>query len=175
MTTNPPPRGETTRALILDTAAAALASAGYHGTSYSELIAHSGISKGAYYHHFPSKQELALAVYRDRQDKVVSASAAAVAGLASPLARLFGLLRTRARLFAQDRSLQCLPRLSTDFATVPELSRQVAEGHRVPIELFQGLLEQARQAGEIRADLDLAVMARVLFATLVGVNELSER
>src|SRR6187455_3105432 len=137
---NPPARGEATRARLLDAAAATLASAGYHGTSYSELIAQSGLSKGAYYHHFPSKQELALAVYRDRQERVIEASAKAVAGVGSPLARLFALLRVRGALFARDRTLQCLPRLSTDFAKVPELSQKVAEGHRVPIELFRGLL-----------------------------------
>lgn len=168
-------RGETTRARLLDAAATALATSGYHGCSYAELIASSGLSKGAYYHYFPSKQDLAMAVYLDRQKKIIEASTEAVAEVASPLARLLGVLRVRAKLFATDQTLQCLPRLATDFATVPELSSQVAEGHRVPIELFRRLLEEARKAGEIRGDMDLDVVARVLFSALIGVNELSQR
>ena len=47
-----------TRQRILDTAASSFARAGYNATGVAEICAKAGISKGAFYHHFPSKQSL---------------------------------------------------------------------------------------------------------------------
>jgi AcrR family transcriptional regulator len=168
-------RAEQTRVRILEAAATRLAVAGYHGTSYAELIADSGLSKGAFYHYFRSKQELAAAVFSFKQTTVIGAIQGTVEGITSPWKRLQAALRVRAKLFATDRSLQCLPRLSTDFASVPDLAPQIAASHEVPIRWFQGLLEEAVAQGEIHPDLDCGLIARVLFSALVGINELSQR
>lgn len=53
-------RGENTRARILDAAAAGFAEQGYDGTSVAEICGRAGVSKGAFYHHFASKQDLFL-------------------------------------------------------------------------------------------------------------------
>jgi len=54
------PRAEETRTRILDAAAAGFAERGYDGTSVAEICDRAGVSKGAFYHHFPSKQDLFL-------------------------------------------------------------------------------------------------------------------
>src|SRR3954453_18370721 len=75
MTTRPQPtapataKGEATRAFLLRTAARLFAERGYTGTALSDLIAASGLTKGAFYFYFPSKVALALAVLRDQQDR----------------------------------------------------------------------------------------------------------
>jgi AcrR family transcriptional regulator len=53
-------RGEETRARLLDAAAAGFAEQGYDGTSVAEICDRAGVSKGAFYHHFASKQDLFL-------------------------------------------------------------------------------------------------------------------
>ena len=164
-----------TRARLLRAAAKRFAADGYHGTSYNSLITASGMSKGAYYFHFASKRELALEVYRTKQAEVIRAALAAAGDEQSPLERLFLILRARAEAFATDRSLRCLPRLSTDFARDAELASFVAELHSNAIEPFAKLLWEAKRAGELRDDVDPDAAARTIFAAIVGVDEVAER
>jgi len=53
-------RGQETRARIFRAATTALAESGYDGTAVSEICARAEVSKGAFYHHFSSKQDLFL-------------------------------------------------------------------------------------------------------------------
>lgn len=53
-------RSEETRAQLLDTAHRLFARQGYDATGVAEICAESGVSKGAFYFHFPSKQAIFL-------------------------------------------------------------------------------------------------------------------
>jgi AcrR family transcriptional regulator len=53
-------RSEETRARIMLAAVAEFGENGYEATSVSRICQASGVSKGAFYHHFPSKQALFL-------------------------------------------------------------------------------------------------------------------
>ncbi len=55
-------RGEETRARILDAAVRKFALAGYDSASIDDICSEAGVSKGAFYHHFPSKQAIFLAL-----------------------------------------------------------------------------------------------------------------
>ena len=54
-------KSERTRNYIIETAAHVFNKKGYEGTSFSDIVEISGISKGAIYGHFKNKDELALA------------------------------------------------------------------------------------------------------------------
>ena len=51
-----------TRALLIETAGQLFASRGYDGTSVDAIIRQAGVSKGAFYHHFSSKEQVLDAV-----------------------------------------------------------------------------------------------------------------
>lgn len=55
-------RSEETRKKILDSAVKLFSSRGYNRASVDDICAEAGISKGAYYHHFESKQAVFLAL-----------------------------------------------------------------------------------------------------------------
>ena len=58
-------RGEETRSNILDIAGGLFAEHGYDATSVADICARAGVTKGAFYHHFESKQAVFLEL-RDR-------------------------------------------------------------------------------------------------------------
>jgi AcrR family transcriptional regulator len=53
-------RSEETRTRLLDAAEASFAQSGFDGTSVAAICQAAGVSKGAFYHHFASKQALFL-------------------------------------------------------------------------------------------------------------------
>jgi len=55
-------RSEETRAHILDAALRRFAIAGYNAASVDDICEEAGVSKGAFYHHFPSKQSIFIAL-----------------------------------------------------------------------------------------------------------------
>lgn len=58
-------RSVRTRARILQAAAEQFTRLGYEATSVDEICSAAGVSKGAFYHHFPSKQTLFLALLQN--------------------------------------------------------------------------------------------------------------
>jgi AcrR family transcriptional regulator len=59
------------RQRLLDVAAEAFQSAGYHATSTHEIMRAAGVTGGAMHHHFPTKKSLGLAVIRERVSQAV--------------------------------------------------------------------------------------------------------
>jgi AcrR family transcriptional regulator len=55
-------RSEETRASILDSAVRLFAISGYNETTVDAICGAAGVSKGAFYHHFPSKQAIFIAL-----------------------------------------------------------------------------------------------------------------
>ena len=87
-----------TRTLLIDAAAQLFSSQGYDRTSVESIIAHAGVSKGAFYHHFSSKDELLDAVTSQLDVEASDAIRAAVGvrstGAVARLNQFFGTSRS---------------------------------------------------------------------------------
>ncbi len=57
-----PRDGTKTRTSIMDAAEGLILERGFAGTPIDEVLSHAGVTKGAFFHHFSSKQELAHAL-----------------------------------------------------------------------------------------------------------------
>src|ERR1700743_860059 len=57
---------EGVRSRVLDAAAALFQAQGYHATGMREVIDKTKLSPGAFHHHFPTKESLAIAVINER-------------------------------------------------------------------------------------------------------------
>ena len=64
-------KGEDTRKRILDSAQAMILDHGYAGVSVDQLISSLGLTKGAFFHHFKSKRELARTLIQRYSDEGV--------------------------------------------------------------------------------------------------------
>ena len=75
----PEKRREQTRAYLLEAAAEVFARRGFHGASLDEVADAAGFSKGAVYSNFKSKEDLFLALVRQRQEAMLQEFFAAAA------------------------------------------------------------------------------------------------
>lgn len=87
------------RTRILDAALGAIREKGYSATSVDDLCARAGVTKGAFFHHFKSKDELAVAA-ADRWSETTSAlfASASYHDRRDPLARVLDYIEFRKEL-----------------------------------------------------------------------------
>ena len=65
-------RSRRTRGVLVATARELFEAKGYAGTSIEDVVRHAGVTRGALYHHFPTKQSLFDAVIVDIQDELAA-------------------------------------------------------------------------------------------------------
>jgi len=84
------------RTRLLDAAMQVIRARGYSGTTVDDICAAAGLTKGAFFHHFKSKEELALAAaahFSEMAERLFSA--APYRDLADPLDRVLGYIDFR--------------------------------------------------------------------------------
>lgn len=82
------PRHDNRRQQLLDAAARLFRERGYHVTSMRDIAREVGMLSGSIYYHFPSKEEILLAVYEEGLRHIEERVDAAVAAPNTPWARL---------------------------------------------------------------------------------------
>ena len=73
-------RTDATRGKLLAVARKLFATKGYAATSLDTLVRRAGVTKGAFYHHFPDKQAIFRAVFEAVEDDLVAAALAGSKG-----------------------------------------------------------------------------------------------
>lgn len=163
-----------TRRRILDCAAEAFARDGFAGTSLNDVIAGSGLTKGAFYFHFPSKEELAVAVVDDLREQWTLAVSPVDDDAPAPVQAQ----RMAARVvdaYSRNRSLRAIGRLVPDLAAArPDLAPQLQASLFLWIDLIETVVQRGQRERSIRDDLGSRPIAEAIFAAFSGVEEYSE-
>ena len=165
-------RAERTRAQIIDTAAAAFAEHGFDSVSFNDLVKESGLSKGAFYFHFASKDDLAVATFRAKQEEMLSRLFAESLP-ADSTERVMFLMRRRAQLIREDPALLCVSRLGTELTARSSPGSVYSSYHDLALGVIADLVAEGQRAGQFRADLRPEAAARTVFAAMVGMDALS--
>lgn len=168
-----PRDGRATRERILDVAERLMTDQGYRATSVDQVIAESGTSKGAFFHHFDSKAELALHLvdrYVVADLAHLDAGLAATAHIDDPAARVLAFIRfyedgADELLSAQSGCLYATVLAEREF-TGSDINDKVAKATIIWRNALVDLLRPALAAR--RTDVDLDALADHLYTTFEG-------
>lgn len=153
---------------VLRVAAEVFNERGYDGASMEDLSRRLGIAKSGIYHHVAGKEELLRLALDRALDGLWEAAERASAIDAPAIVRLERLVRDAVSVLdAQLPYVTLLLRVRGNTAT----ERAALERRRAFDALVASLVEEAERDGDIRADIDPRLTARLLFGT---VNSLVE-
>lgn len=160
------PRSEETRSRILDAALDCFSERGYDATSVVDICQRAGVSKGAFYYHFASKQALFVALL----DQWLAALDSRVAVEATtPLETLHAMVGLLQQVFRDARG-----RLTMYLEFWRQAARDEAiwQATTAPFEhyhvLLAGMIEQGIAEGSLRP-CDPGQAARALVSLAVGM------
>ena len=166
-------RGEGTRRCILDEAAIAFASHGYAGTSLNDVIAATGLTKGAFYFHFPSKEALALEVFRSKQQEWAAKALDAAAGKTRALDQVIEMMGATCDVHEQDPAARAVARLCWELGEDEQLAPQMTPFLTNWFDLLEGIFRRAQDEGDVRTDVDVRAIAEVCVASFIGISDVS--
>jgi AcrR family transcriptional regulator len=154
---------------ILDAAMRCFARAGFHGASMHDICAECGMSPGALYRHFPSKEALVMALVEADREHAVALITRASAGLAGEAALDALLDAALADIRDHERN-----RMRLEFSAESARNASVREAHARSYEAVLCALTQFIEAGQLCGAFDTALragaLARLLFALADGIG-----
>jgi AcrR family transcriptional regulator len=163
---------ENTRDKILESAKRLFEQKGYHETSMDDIVKISGLSKGAIYGYFDSKESLFESLQSDQYsamleqaEKLLTSEGSA----GSKLERVADLY-----FLSKDESARELSRMSLQYSAA-SLNMKPVHGklehqHARMRALLSGILKEGIRNGEFRKGIDVDSIALVLFATVKGLT-----
>lgn len=165
-------RGEATRADIIQVARRLFSEYGYHRTGLSDIQSATGLTKGAFYHHFRSKEDLALGVLEEARAEYARYLVEPAMQAGSPRERLEALFDGVLALNRRPEWCNCqmMATFSAEATGTDERFRAAVQD--LESELFavwRDCIAEARRLGELPPSLDPAASAAFITSTITGL------
>ncbi len=165
---------ETKRQQLLDAAITCFARNGFSETTIEDICREAGVSHGALYRHFRSKEDIIEASYwRDRETMTARFAAAKKKGdtrrIMEELFELYIHRRDQSDPQTQMR-LKFRVQLYAEAARNPRIRETQYKTWEDFLESFGGIVRGAQERGEINPVLDSETVVRVLMALIIGFN-----
>ena len=131
---------------------------GYEATSTRELAELVGVQKASLYHHMGSKGELLYGICLSSLANIQAAATAAIEAEPDPVARVPALIRAHVRSMLDERDKHATM-LTEMRALAPEHHQEVLRLRDVYQSLVRTTLSDAQQAGGLRRDIGVGLLA----------------
>jgi AcrR family transcriptional regulator len=160
-------RSEVTRRKILDAAIDVFAEVGYAAAGWNTIIERTGMTKGALYHHFDSKESLASAIIEEGSDTIIVAFRN-VCGSSSPaLENMIHGTFTIASTLRSEKTARAAEQLTAALSGFNDAAAQFCT------ELVDLMAAQARRAtveGDVREGLDPVLISESIVGAMFGTR-----
>ncbi len=160
---------------VLNAAAEAFLTRGYHATSLTDLTSATGLHRGSLYAAFGDKHTLFLAVLRRHAEHSLAALDATITAAPSPLEGVARFVRDHAERAAGQREGRGCLVANTTLELLPEdreVAREIEAYQRRLADRVARALDEARMAGVLTAVGSAAALARYLFVVVEGMWQL---
>ncbi|MFJ8924751.1 transcriptional regulator, TetR family [Streptomyces sp. LamerLS-316] len=158
-------RGTRSRLSILEAAARVFDARGFDAASTNEILASTGLTRGALYHHFPSKEAIAVALLAAHDEALV------VPDRQVKLQSVIDLTFEFAFRLQRDPVLRASVRLAVEQTSFP---RPVTTPYEQSGSAIHELLKQAQQQGEILPGVDLVEATSIIIGAFTGMQVMSQ-
>lgn len=163
-------RSEATRRKILDAAIDVFGEVGYPAAGWGTIIERTGMTKGALYHHFDSKESLASAIIAEGSGTVISAFEN-VCGLSSPaLENLMHGTFTIVHVLSSDKIARAAEQLTYTLSGFNEAAGSFCASM---VELMTAEARRAASEGDLRDDVNPEVLGESIVAAIFGTRLLA--
>jgi AcrR family transcriptional regulator len=162
-------RGEVTRDQILDVATRCFAQSGYDAVGVAEICRRAGVSKGAFYYHFESKQAVFLESLSRWLRDFQHALEATAAGARTVPERLLKMSRLMSRVFgAGDSQTPMFLEFWTQASRDPTIRAATTAPYRSFQRFFADLIRQGVAEGTL-APVDPEAAAQTVISLASGM------
>lgn len=146
---------QVTRRKLIEAASVEFAEAGYAQTNISRISESAGFGKGTVYNYFRSKHELLLAVVEHAMELLIEEIKGEIADLDDPVERVKRAMQVDFRFMGKNEALSKVI-VREGFAADPQRQKEFFEALSSASGFFVELLEQGKDEGLFRSDLDSA-------------------
>jgi len=148
---------------------------GFLSTTIHDVLEAAGTSKGGFYNHFMSKEDLFFAVLGAAQEIWRQRTLEGLDRIEKPVERIKTLLRNYGNRYLKDTKDfpgGCVfVTLSVELDDQrPRLSEAITKGFAGFKKMVNRWLDEARDSGEIRRDVDTKALTEMIFAGMLGTS-----
>ena len=148
---------------------------GFLGTSLQDILSATGTSKGGFYNHFRSKEDLFYSVLDEARRTWRTKNLAGLDEIDDPVGKIIKLLqnfRDQYLVDSVDFPGGCVfITLSVELNDQrPHLSQEITKGFVGLKNMIHKLLDQGKETGELNINLDSSVATEILFAGMLGAS-----
>jgi AcrR family transcriptional regulator len=170
-------KGDTTREMILEKAAAIFNRQGYSGTAMKDIMNVTGLEKGGIYNHFANKEELALAAFDYAVDTVNKCYRQGYKGKSTAPERLRGIIEVYKEQAIKPVIPGGCPVLNTATEaddTLPALRIRACTAMDLWLSTIRWIVAEGVERQELKAETDPDAVATIMLATYEGAVMMSK-
>ncbi|MEX1080166.1 MAG: ScbR family autoregulator-binding transcription factor [Homoserinimonas sp.] len=164
-------RARVTREKIIFGAADVIRRVGYANASLGDIGEAAGVTKGALYFHFQSKEDIARALIDEQHQTTRDAAAEILASDGSPVELMMRLCMDLASRLIDDPVVRAGIRLTTDSST---FDTPLIDPYSDWIATFEQLAQRAEDEGETNGRIPSDRLAQFIIPAFTGVQLVSE-
>jgi TetR/AcrR family fatty acid metabolism transcriptional regulator len=156
---------ESKRRKILNAAVNAFGQKGFHRTRISDIARGADVADGTVYLYFAGKEEILGAIFADAMERFIAMAKEELQGVQGAMNRLRALLEAQMRGLGGNRDLAAIFQIELRHSA--RFMGLYSRGHlRNYFQLLQEILEQGKEEGEVRSEVDTWFATKCIFGIL---------